>query len=139
VMITSPGDERLLTNAEIKSRTVAKKIAVRVKAWGDKQLLRGYAEIADQRVDLEQIVESAVWQANVDIDRLPDGISQLTVHFEDEDGKSAHDTIRFINPASGEWKPASRNPGDSENTIGAWPEHGILGTQLGPNKNGRKW
>jgi 3',5'-cyclic-AMP phosphodiesterase len=23
--------------------------------------------------------------------------------------------------------------------IGAWPEKHILGTQLGPNKNGRKW
>ncbi|KQN40427.1 metallophosphoesterase [Sphingomonas sp. Leaf407] len=24
-------------------------------------------------------------------------------------------------------------------TIGAWPDHGIMGTQLGPNKNGRHW
>jgi hypothetical protein len=23
--------------------------------------------------------------------------------------------------------------------VGAWPEHNLLGTQLGPNKNGRKW
>jgi len=23
--------------------------------------------------------------------------------------------------------------------IGAWPEMGILGTQLGPNRNGKKW
>jgi hypothetical protein len=23
--------------------------------------------------------------------------------------------------------------------IGAWPEKGILDTQLGPNRNGRKW
>ena len=139
VMITSPGDERLLTNPEVAPRTVVKKMPVRVKAWSDRKLLHGYAEIGDQRVDLEQIEKSAVWQATVQTDRLPDGISQLTVHFEDEDGKLAHDTIRFINPSSGLWKPASRNPGDSENTIGAWPEHGILGTQLGPNKNGRKW
>jgi len=88
---------------------------------------------------INEIENSAVWQATVQTDRLPDGISQLTAHFEDEDGKSAHDTIRLINPASGQWKPAIRNPGGSENTIGAWPEHGILGTQLGPNKNGRKW
>jgi hypothetical protein len=139
VMITSPGDERLPTNAEIESRTLAKKMAVRVKAWSDRRLLRGYAEIGDQGVDFVQVAQTAVWQATVQSDRLPDGTSQLTVHFEDEDGKSAHDTIRLINPASRQWKPASRNPGGSENTIGAWPEHGILGTQLGPNKNGRKW
>jgi 3',5'-cyclic-AMP phosphodiesterase len=139
VMITSPGDERLLTNPQVAPRTVVKKMPVRAKAWSDRRLLRGYAEIGDHRVDLEQIENSAVWQATVQTDRLPDGISQLTVHFEDEDGKSAHDTIRFINSASGQWKSASRNSGDSENTIGEWPEHGILGTQLGPNKNGRKW
>jgi hypothetical protein len=140
VMITSPGDERLFTNPEVAPRTVAKKMAVRVKAWSDRTLLRGYAAVGDQRVDLEQVAQTAVWQASFDIDRLPDGINPLTARFEDEDGKSAHDTVRLIiNPSSGHWKPVSRIPGDSENTIGAWPEHGILGTQLGPNKNGRKW
>jgi hypothetical protein len=138
VMITSPADDRLLTNREVATRTVAKKMPVRAKAWSDRTLLRGYAEVGDQKVHLEQVAQTAVWQATFDIDRLPDGINQLTVHFEDEDGKSARDTIQFINAASGQCKPASRNPGDSENTIGAWPEHGILGTQLGP-KNGRKW
>jgi 3',5'-cyclic-AMP phosphodiesterase len=139
VMITSLAGERLLTNPEIAPRTVAQKMAVRVKARSDRRLLPGYAQIGDLRVDLEHIEKSAVWQATVQNNRLPNGVSQLTVHFEDEDGKSACDTIRFINPASGQWKPASRNPGDSENTLGAWPEHGILGTQLRPNKNGRKW
>ncbi len=28
---------------------------------------------------------------------------------------------------------------DQDNALEAWPEHGLLGTQLGPNKNGRKW
>jgi len=30
-------------------------------------------------------------------------------------------------------------PGRDIHSIGAWPEHGIAGTQLGPNKNGRHW
>jgi len=30
-------------------------------------------------------------------------------------------------------------PGRDVHTIGAWPEHGIAGTQLGPNKNGKHW
>jgi hypothetical protein len=39
---------------------------------------------------------------------------------------------------------AQRNPlrcagRDQDNAIGEWKERGILGTQLGPNKNGRKW
>jgi MFS family permease len=28
---------------------------------------------------------------------------------------------------------------DQGNALGAWPEHGLLGKQLGPNKNGKKW
>jgi 3',5'-cyclic-AMP phosphodiesterase len=140
VMITSPADERLLTNQEAAPRIEVKKMTVRVKAWNDRKLLRGYAEIGDQKVDLEQLVNSAVWQANLNTDRFPDGISLLTAHFEDEDGKSTQDTIRVvINPSSGRYKPAARIAGDNENIIAAWPEHEILGTQLGPNKNGRKW
>ena len=30
-------------------------------------------------------------------------------------------------------------PGRDIHSIGAWPEHGITGTQLGPNKNGKHW
>lgn len=140
VMITSPADERLVTQTELPSNVADKKMTVRVKAWSDRRLLRGYAEIADQRVDLEQLENSAVWQATLNKDRLPDGISPLTAHFTDENGKSAQDTIRVvINPSSGQYKPAARIARDNENIIGAWPEHGILGTQLGPNKHGRKW
>ena len=29
--------------------------------------------------------------------------------------------------------------GSDANTIGAWPERHLFGTQLGPNRNGRKW
>jgi 3',5'-cyclic-AMP phosphodiesterase len=140
VMITSPADERFLTNHEAAPGIEVKKMTIRVKAWSDRKLLRGHAEIGDQRVDFEQRANSAVWQANLNIDRLPDGISPLAAHFEDEDGKSAQDTIRVvINPSSGQYKPAARIARDNENIIAAWPEHGILGTQLGPNKNGRKW
>jgi 3',5'-cyclic-AMP phosphodiesterase len=28
---------------------------------------------------------------------------------------------------------------DQNNAVGEWKERGILGNQLGPNKNGRKW
>jgi hypothetical protein len=28
---------------------------------------------------------------------------------------------------------------DQDNALGTWQEHGPLGTQLGPNKNGKKW
>jgi Icc protein len=40
---------------------------------------------------------------------------------------------------SGRYAAPPRRPGDHTNAIGAYLEKGILGTQLGPNKNGRKW
>jgi hypothetical protein len=28
---------------------------------------------------------------------------------------------------------------DQDNVLMTWPEHGLLGTQLAPNKKGKKW
>ena len=33
----------------------------------------------------------------------------------------------------------SRRTGSDAGSIGAWPERHLFGTQLGPNRNGRKW
>ena len=30
-------------------------------------------------------------------------------------------------------------PSDQDNALEAWPERGLLATQLGPNRNGKKW
>lgn len=35
--------------------------------------------------------------------------------------------------------PTSRGIGSDADTVGAWPERGLLGMQLGPNRNGRHW
>jgi hypothetical protein len=34
---------------------------------------------------------------------------------------------------------ASKPTGSDAGSIGAWPARHLLGTQLGPNRNGRKW
>jgi Icc protein len=67
-------------------------------------------------------------------------MNTLTARFTDDEGKSADDTIRaVIGSCSKECQQTVRTGYDKDNVIGVWPEHGILGTQLGPNKNGRKW
>jgi hypothetical protein len=40
---------------------------------------------------------------------------------------------------SGDHGHRDRVERDQDNALDAWPEHGLLGTQLGPNKNGKKW
>jgi hypothetical protein len=110
----------------------------RVKAWSEGGVVRGYVAIGDQKLELEQLANSAVWQAMVNTGRLPDGIARLTAHCTDENGKTAQDTIRVrMNRSSSRFQPATRLDDDSDNAIGSWPEHGIPGAQLGPNKNGR--
>jgi 3',5'-cyclic-AMP phosphodiesterase len=112
-----------------------KRMEVRVKAWSDRKLLRECVAVGDQKVELDQFANSAVWRTTLYTDRLPSGVSLLTAHFAD--GRRHHPSGYESSP--GQYKPATRIAADKNNEIGAWPEHGILGTQLGPNKNGRKW
>ncbi|NEU12370.1 metallophosphoesterase [Methylobacterium sp. BTF04] len=35
--------------------------------------------------------------------------------------------------------PVSKGIGSDADSVGSWPEKGLLGTQLGPNRNGRPW
>jgi len=58
-------------------------------------------------------------------------------HF-DLNRKSHRSHFRLIN-RQGEYKPPSRQAADYENTVGEWRDKHILGTELGPNENGRHW
>jgi hypothetical protein len=45
-----------------------------------------------------------------------------------------------IEPAGAGWAPPQRPAdGSDAHRIGTWQERGIFDTQLGPNRNGRKW
>jgi hypothetical protein len=67
---------------------------------------------------------------------LENGTYTLRVEAEDQARKTAFDEIRF---AAGFMEKRTRAARDQDNPLDAWPEHGLLGTQLGPNKNGKKW
>ena len=74
--------------------------------------------------------------ATIDAASLPPGLHPLEVHAEDAAGTTLRNSIRLaLGPQP---LPVFREK-DQDNAIGAWPERGLLGTQLGPNKNGRKW
>jgi hypothetical protein len=64
----------------------------------------------------------------------PEGPFRLSVRVTDQQGNRDTDTIEVApNRATGQ--PTGSDAG----SIGAWPERHLLGTQLGPNRNGRKW
>jgi 3',5'-cyclic-AMP phosphodiesterase len=63
--------------------------------------------------------------------------STLTVRALTTYGRPGQHTIA---PAINPFEPPSRQrDGSDAASVGAWPENGIPGTQLGPNRHGRKW
>jgi len=107
---------------------------VRAKYWGEYEAVKVFARLDGRYVPLKQVKHSRVWQAKM---FAPDeGVYSLLVSFEDNRGRVATDEIRVVIGERWEHERAER---DQENALEAWPEHGLLGTQLGPNKNGKKW
>jgi Icc protein len=109
-------------------------LKVRAKFWGESEAVRLSAHIHDHTLPMRRIEESQVWE--VDIPSLPNGVYDLFVNAEDEQSNIAIDAIRL---RIGDRTPQEHRPRDQDNAPEAWPEHGLLGTQLGPNKNGKKW
>lgn len=137
VMITFPADERLLTDSIFQQETPSRLLYVRAKAWGN-SIQRVWAEFEGSIITLNQIAWSNVWESKFPIEDLADGIYPLRVVAEDSDGQIAADCIRIVFGSTVS-SPRQRAPRDQDNALEPWPEHGLLGTQLGPNKNGRKW
>ncbi len=59
---------------------------------------------------------------------------RLEVRVRDENGATAADVIEC--GATGARRSST---GSDAGSVGAWPERHLFGTQLGPNRNGRKW
>ncbi len=130
-VITSPSDERLLTKS---SEIPQEALKVRAKFWGEAEALEATAELGGQTHAMERVGDSNVWEA--DLPTPSEGTHPLKVSFKDVHGKLASDEIRIAVGQRTERKSEER---DQDNALEAWPEHGLLGTQLGPNKNGKKW
>jgi Icc protein len=130
-VITSPSDERLLTKL---SETSQESLKIRAKFWGKGEAVEATADLDGQTQSMRRLSDSNVWEADVPIPR--EGTHSLKVSFKDEHGKVAIDEIRL---AVGQRTERNSEVRDQDNALEAWPEHGLLGTQLGPNKNGKKW
>jgi 3',5'-cyclic-AMP phosphodiesterase len=137
VMITSPGDERFITDATLNGPIVSATVRIRAKVWGEAPIRNAIAKLGDRSLQLSQITGTQVWEGEMNRD-LPEGVYPLSVTIEDSDGRIAGDTIRVVLGAPAYHSP-ERAKRDQDNALPAWPERGLMGTQLGPNKNGRKW
>ncbi|WP_263383057.1 metallophosphoesterase family protein [Granulicella arctica] len=130
-IITSPSDERLLTESSEVPQQIMK---VRAKFWSEAEALEATADLGGQTQAMTRVGDSHVWEA--DLPTPSEGTHPLKVSFKDAHGKVASDEIRL---AVGQRTERKSQECDQDNALEAWPEHGLLGTQLGPNKNGQKW
>ncbi len=137
VIITSPADERLIAdNAELDG-VAATGLRVRAKVWAQSDVAKVEVSLKEATVQMQQVPGSRVWEATLPCVAIPPGVHPIRVAAVDAQGKSGKDEIRAL---FGFDRPTrQRAERDQDNALEAWPEHGLLGTQLGPNKNGRKW
>ena len=132
VLVTSPADRRLVTDPR---QAVCGPFAVRAKVLGDAPPAAAVEVSVDGGAWLPMAVSgqgASMWEAWVD---APGRV--MRVRARDADGREDEDGVE---PAGPGWTEGARaRDGSDRDRIAAWPEKGILGTQLGPNRNGRKW
>ncbi len=142
VMITSPADHRLQVRPVPLDSDG--RLTVRAKMFGP----RGEAKVTLRALGEEVAMtpvsdEAALWSATLEVPwrealearAPPERRVNLTVRAETADGVG-EDVIRLGPkiPAP----PVGRG-GAAGGSVGAWPEHGLLGTRLGPNAYGKDW
>ncbi len=131
VLITHPTDRRLVTEANRKFDGTP---VVRVKVFGDAPMTAVEMRVDDGAwIPMQPVPsEAALWQGPITT-----GASRVVVRARDANGRADEDQVE---PANAGWTaPKRRVDGSDADRIGAWPERGILDTQLGPNRNGQRW
>jgi len=134
VAITHPTDERLSTTRTAETSTGGP-LSIRAKIWSVSELIKAEAELDSEELPLFQEL-GVVWRADVPTSERTIELEELTVIAQQENGEAFSSAIRL---ATGVQLNTDFAAIDQDNTIGEWEERGLLGTQLGPNKNGRKW
>jgi 3',5'-cyclic-AMP phosphodiesterase len=132
VLITAPVDHRLAT---VHSYQLSEKpFCIHAKVIGDAPIQVVEASIDDGPWQPMHVVsgEDGVWELTV-----PQADDRIRVRARDGSGCEDEDMVELANLTRG--VPLRAGDGSDADRICAWPERGILGTQLGPNRNGRKW
>jgi hypothetical protein len=129
VLITAPADYRLLRHA---SQIVASQFTIRALVFGA-QPVEAVVYWLDNGPRLPlHLTAQGVWQADATV---PTTGRTLTVEARDATGRLGRHRIEL---ARGPYLPLGQaGAGSDAASIGAWEENGILGTQLGPNRNAK--
>jgi len=131
VMITSPADHRLMRGA---GQAVDGRTEVRALVLGDRITESVACRVEDgEWVPMARRPGGRAWVATLPIPA--ERLVTLTVRAMDATGRPGQHTLRVATPSY--VPPARVRNGSDAASVGAWPENGIFGTQLGPNRNGK--
>jgi Icc protein len=130
-------DYRLTVEPARRSQLVRGTFQVRARVWGPE--IESATLHPGGRVQQMSGAERAIWSGELHSAGFADGVCQPTVRALTRSGSRAEDSIPALVSRDGKYDGVPRKPVDYENALGAWPEKHILGTQLGPNENGRAW
>ncbi|WP_342644582.1 metallophosphoesterase [Mucilaginibacter sp. CSA2-8R] len=129
VMITSPADYRLKADNAAAPNGIT---AVRAVVFGHRNTTQVACSTDGAQWHVMSLSnDGKTWLANVDLN----GAAALTVKATDASNRPAVHTIELQPPAG--YQPVRKADGSDADSIGAWPQNGIFGTQLGPNRNGK--
>ncbi len=131
VLVTQPGDRRLATHA---GQIMGDAFTARAKVLGDAPITSVEAQMDDGRwVPMARTPgECALWEAWCE---APGDV--VRVRARDAKDRTDQDAVQLARPG---WTvPEGAGDGSDRDRVGTWPERGILDTQLGPNRNGKKW
>lgn len=138
VLITSPTDHRLVTDPaqQIPGATIALRAKVFGTAIGP---VRAWLE-SGETIELQPAAdEPCTWQGTLTAPEEP--IYRIHVEATDAQGRRGGDLLTVVGADHlARLAPQVQAPAGSDaHVTRPWPEHGYLGTQLGPNKFGAKW
>jgi predicted phosphodiesterase len=129
MMITSPADRRLAIAPHSADGSVRE---VRASAWGAAPIAQAEFKIDDQPWQPMYGGDGGSFVGQLSPSGGP---FRLSVRVTDQQRNQDTDTID-VGPYLA---PTGKPTGSDAGSIGAWPERHLFGTQLGPNRNGRKW
>ena len=136
-MITCPADEKLITRPDDPCHVIRGVIPIRARVWNRAPVSTVMCSV-DGAPEQPMQLRGEYWQLSWNSQSAGDGVHTISVRAHNGEKSEATDTISVLVSQSGHYAAPERSPIDYENTIGAYPTKGILGTQLGPNENGTK-
>ena len=131
VLITSPADYRLRRD---ETPLPSGATEVRAVILGASALQRVMCQLNNNEwVPMMLSDDQRSWLATIDVP-LANPL-ELTVEAIDASGRPGHHTLQLARP--GQQTSKQMKNGSDADAIGTWPENGIFGMQLGPNRNGK--